>query len=146
MAKKSKALSYVKYGAIALSVVGLIMTLLLFVQFEGEGYTGLQVIFGHADTVLGQTFQVFHFSFMCLLTVLLPLIGSLSVLCKNKIVRIVGAVLMLVGTIFCFLVPNFIVLAEGLVNPGFGLGVGAILAGVLFGLGTLCNVYAVIEE
>jgi len=59
--------------------------------------------------------------------------------------------MMLAGTILCFLIPNFVVFAEtiaaGVIQAaGASLGIGAILAGVFFGIGTLCSLYAVIEK
>lgn len=156
--KKSKnnALSYIKYGAILLAIVGVIMTVLNFVKFGEEyGYTGIQVIFGYAKTtdlgITTATTEFLAFSPMALISVLLPLVGAFSVLSKNKIVRLIGALMMIAGTVLCFFMPNFVVFAseaQATAHSLFAssLGIGAILAGVMFGIGALCNLYAVVEK
>ena len=152
MAKKksTKNLSYIKYGAIAFAVIGLIMTVFTFVTYGDLGsYTGIQQIFGYSEKSGIITLNILSFSFMTLLAVILPLIGSISVLFKNKIFRIIGTVVMIAGCILTFLAPNFVVFASesaftNYLNPT--IGIGAILAGVFFGLGALCNLYAVVEK
>ena len=148
--KSKKSLqSYIKYCAIIFAIVGMIMTLFVFVQNNSRGFTGLQVIFGCADKGPFATIEQLSFSFMALFTILLPIIGSVSVLFNNTLVRIIGTALMLVGTILCFLIPNFVVYANVVTEASFanaGLGVGSILAGVLFGLGTCCNFYSIVEK
>lgn len=144
--KNSKALSYVKFGAVAFAILGLVFTLLQFVQIEGEGFTGLQIIFGYSEGSVVAV-KVLNFSFMALLAVVLPLIGACTIFFKNRLARLIGTVLMLAGTVLCFFVPNFIVFAnEMLVKPSFGLGIGAILSAISFLLGTACCAYSVVEK
>ena len=146
MAKKNtKALSYIKYGAIAFAVLGLVFTLLQFAQIEGEGFTGLQIIFGYSEGSVVAV-KVLNFSFMALLTVLLPLIGACTIFTKNRLARLIGTILMLAGTVLCFLVPNFVVFAQELVSIKLGLGIGAILSAISFLLGTACCAYTVVEK
>ncbi len=162
MAKKRKSsgakkfLSYVKYGAILFALVGVVMAAFAFVKYGDSAFSGFQVIFGYTGKVdflsaVTLNTKVLSFSIMAFLAVLLPLVGAFSVACKNKIVRLVGALLMIVGCVLSFLVPNFIVFAKdayATIASGIGasLGVGAILSGVFFGLGALCNLYAVVEK
>ena len=162
MAKKRKSsgtkkfLSYVKYGAILFALVGIIMCAFAFVKYGDSAFSGFQVIFGYTGKVdflgaLTLNTKVLSFSIMAFLAVLLPLVGAFSIAFKNKIVRLVGALLMIAGCVLCFLVPNFIVYAKDIYATaasgiGASLGVGAILAGVFFGLGALCNLYAVVEK
>ena len=154
MAKKSKkainALSCIKFGAIAFAVIGLIMTLLTFAtNLDGEvAFSGLQVIFGHSEELIGKPIPVLSFSFMALLAILLPLVGSFSVLFKNKVVRLVGGLIMLAGCVLCFMMPNFVVYAGKYINTyaNPALGIGAILAGIFFGLGSVCALYSAVKE
>lgn len=162
MAKKRKSksakkfLSYVKYGAILFALVGVVMCAFAFVKYGDSAFTGFQEIFGYTGKVdflgaISLNTKVLSFSIMAFLAVLLPLVGAFSVAFKNKIVRLVGALLMIVGCVLCFLAPNFIVYANdtyATIASGLGasLGIGAILSGVFFGLGALCNLYAVVEK
>lgn len=154
--RKNSALKYVKYGAVLFAIVGVLMALLAFVNIgDNTSFTGFQVIFGYKGkmSLLGFTteMQILNFSIMALLAVVLPLIGSFSIACKNKLVKLVGALMMVAGAVLCFLAPNFIVYASDSIATTMGLldatlGIGAILAGVFFGVGALCNLYAVIEK
>lgn len=156
--KSLNILSYVKYGAIAFAVIGLIMTVCTFVTYDAKllptSYTGIQQIFGYSKTTKtildSNTVEYLSFSFMTLLAVILPLIGSISVLFKNKIIRAVGVVVMIVGCVLTFLAPNFIVFAGEFAKSyslvANGIGIGAILAGTFFGIGALCNLFAVVEK
>ena len=146
----NKALSYIKYGAIIFSIVALCMAFLTFVSFNitssnAVNYTGFQVIFGYAKTTLGITTTYLSFSIVAMLAIFLPLIASFSVVFKNKIIRLVGAIIMVAGAVLCFLMPNFVV-SELYSASNLSLGVGAILSGVFFALGAVCNIYAVIEK
>ncbi len=148
----NKALSYIKYGAIILAIVGAIMACFAYVSYNDYSFSGFQVIFGYtgkAGSYVVLSKEILKFSFVALLAVLLPLVGSFSVISKNKIVKLIGAILMVAGCVLCFLVPNFMVFADNAVKTIFSngaLGVGAILSGVFFALGAVCNVYAVIEK
>lgn len=158
MAKKKiqKSINYIKYGAIIFAIVGAVMTLFNFVYFgEDYAYTGLQVIFGYSKTLdLGITQSTTHFltfSILALLTVVLPIIGSFSTLFKSKFIRLIGALMMIAGTVMCFFIPNFIVYANEAQQVahqliGSSLGIGAILSGVFFGIGSLCNLYSIIKK
>ncbi len=148
--KSSKALSYIKFGAIAFGILGLIMTLLTFAtNLKGEvAFSGLQVIFGYSEEFIGQPVPVLSFSFMALLAVLLPFVGAFSVLLKNKLAKLIGALLMVAGCVLCFMMPNFVVYAGKYINmyANPALGIGAILAGIFFGIGSLCALYSAVKE
>lgn len=153
--KNNKALSYIKYGAVLFAIVGVIMAVFSFVNYGDSAFTGFQVVFGYTGKVdflgIALSTQVLSFSIMALLCLLLPLVGSFSIMSKNKIVKFVGFLLMIAGCVLCFLVPNFVVFTKEAYATtasliGSSLGIGAILSGVFFGLGALCNLYAVVEK
>lgn len=148
--KKSKAnyLSYVKYGAIALGLLGLIMTVLTFYNCGDAGsFSGIQTIFGYSKEGLKAAVPILQFSFLALLAVLLPVVGCFGVLFKNKIVKLVGALLMLAGCVLCFIIPSLVVVEKtAFIYANGSLGVGAVLAGIFFGLGALCSVYPLVKE
>ena len=156
MAKKKtkKWVSFIKYGAILFGILGAIMTVLAFVNYGDVTFTGIQVIFGHAktaDLIVTQTStQILAFSIFALLSIALPLVGSFSTLFKNKFIRLIGALMMITGAVLCFLIPNFIVFANELQQGifeaiGGTIGIGAILAGAFFGVGSICNLIALIN-
>lgn len=155
MAKKKKQ-NYLKYGIIALGIIGAVMSLLNFVNFGKEyAYTGIQVMFGYSKTVdLGltkATTEFLSFSILAFLIVALPLLASFGALLKNKLLRLICALIMIAGAIFCFFVPNFIVYAnevQQLAHELFAksLGIGAILSGAMFGLGGLCSLFAIAKN
>ena len=147
--KKKSVLSYIKYGAVLFALAGVCMTALAFVTKGELGFSGLQVIFGYTENGLMISVNQLGFSFMALLTVLLPIIGCFSVLFNNTLVRIVGTLFMFVGTILCFFMPafvNYANIATQTIMNGAGLGIGAILMGIFFGVGTACNFYSIIEK
>ena len=154
--KSLNLLSFVKFGAIAFAVVGLVMTVFAFVKYSDKlSYTGIQQIFGVSkDNLIGNTVisttQYLSFSFMTLLAVVLPLIGSISIFFKNKIIRAIGVVIMIAGCVLTLLAPNFVVLTDmgKIVTLGVdgSLGIGAILAGIFFGVGTFCCLFSVVED
>ncbi len=147
---KTKIITYAKYGALLLAVVGAFMTLFNFVNFGDGGYTGIQVIFGYSTStggVINVTTQILVFSIVALLGVLLPIIGGVLALLKNKGARLVGSLLMITGAVLCFLMPNFIIFASNYVGQilNGSLGIGAILAGTMFSLGALCGLVSLAE-
>lgn len=113
-------------------------------------YTGFQVMFGYAEsaTALGSTVstQVLNFSIMATLAFALPLIGSVLSLIDNKIIRFVGAGLMIAGAVLLFLFPNFVAPATSTELITRSLGIGAILGGVFAGLGGLVGLYNTVRK
>ena len=75
-------------------------------------YTGFQAIFGYSETaeVFGKevTTEILKFSFIALLTFVLPLVGAGLSFVNNKIVKFVGAGLMIAGGVLMFFVPSFV--------------------------------------
>ncbi len=104
-----------------------------------ELYTSFEVMFGKED--------VFAFSFMTLLAFILPLAGGVLMLFKNKILNIAGIICFVVGAVFLFLVPNFIVFVEEsavvliLENYTRSLAVGTILSAIMAILGAIISAY-----
>lgn len=153
---KNKILSLIKFGAILFTIIGALMFLIESVKyFAGDtlvqSFNGLQAIFGYSTSNAFGTTIYLNFSFAAFLCLLLPLIGCFSVLFKNKIVRLVGTILLLVGTILCFFIPNLVVIADTVVGATLSgctasIGAGSILAGIFFILATLCNLYAVVKK
>ena len=153
---KNKALAYIKYGAILLAIVGVCMAFLNYVVCKSgdsvvNSFTGFQVMFGYTKKTSLVDVRYLSFSFVAFIAVLLPFVGSFSVIFKNRLVRLIGAVLMLAGAVLCFLMPNFLVVADTAAGSGISvltntLGIGAILSGVFFALGAVCNIYAIIEK
>lgn len=154
--RKNSALKYIKYGAVLFAIIGVAMAFLAYVNIgDSLAYSGFQVIFGHSGkaSVLGFVTekQILNFSILSLLAVLLPLVGSFSIVSKNKIVKLVGSLMMIAGAVLCFIVPNLVVYASDAIATtfkalGISLGVGAILSGIFFSIGALCNLYAVVEK
>ena len=153
--KRNKLLTYIKYGAILFAVVGIIMAVFSYVNYGDTAFSGFQVIFGYTGkaSIFGILIStnVLSFSIVALLAIVLPLVGSFSIICKNKIVKLIGALMMIAGAVLCFLMPNFVVYSSDAIATAASLvsaslGVGAILSVVFFSLGALCNLYAVVEK
>ena len=128
-------------------------------------FTGFQTMFGHMEKgeITGIETHYLAFSFMALLTFAMPLVGAVLSLVENKIVRFVGAGLMIAGAVLLFLLPSFAVLAStdglsvadatatavattALKEATAGLGIGAILGGVFAGLGGLVGLYNTVRK
>ena len=140
------------------------LTCVKFVAKDGEvlnSFTGFQEMFGYTETttsLIGTevSTKFLAFGFMALLTFLLPLVGAVLCFLKNKMVRLVGAALMLVGAVLMFFLPQFAVLAtvDGeltlvtaiLDSLTRSLGIGAILGGVFAALGGLVAGYAALTN
>ncbi len=169
MAKK-KSSKKVNLGLIlsvvvlALGVASFCMAFVTSVNYNGKlietGFTGIQTMFGYTATAGVAGFTVsgdcLAFSFMATLAFVLPLIGAILCLTKNKIARFIGAGLMVAGAVLLFLLPSFVVLAKSgdnytaaatvlsLIDPT--LGVGAILGGIFAGLGGLVGLYGALRK
>ncbi len=150
MAKKRKSAkmpNWLVFVPVLLAVVAVAMMFLVTVKYTGKllgseiTYTGFETIFGYSEKVGSTSTQILGFSFLGLLTVLLPLVGAVLAVSKSKLLKLIGAVLSLAGTVLFFLMPNFVVFAEGVetIYKAYtaSLGVGAIIAGVVSALSTL---------
>ncbi len=171
MAKKSKSKTdlglILKVVVLALGVAAFCMAFLVGVKFvtsKGDlvnDFTGFQTMFGYAETeeVLGKeiTTGYLGFSFMAVLAFVLPLAGAVLSILKSKVLRLVGAGLMVVGAVLLFLLPSFVVLStiEGTLTAvatalldaaTVKLGIGAILAGVFAALGGLVAGYVALTK
>lgn len=158
MAKRGskKAPKWLVVVPILLAVVAVAMMFLTVVKYTGKvlsteiTYTGWQVIFGHAEKAGTVSAQVLGFSFLGLLAILLPVVGACLQVSKNKIVKLIGAVCALAGTIMLFLMPNMVVFAENMGTAyslyQSALGVGAIIAGVVTALETIVIAYEVVVK
>ena len=165
--KKSNLGLVLKVVVLLLAVASFCMAFLTCVKFvtsNGDvtnSFTGFQEMFGYTKkttSIIGTEVSTKYlaFSFTAVLTFLLPIVGALLGLLKNKIAKFVGAALMIVGAVLMFLLPQFAVLAtiDGeltvismvLDNLNRTLGIGAILGGVFAALGGLVSGYAVLTN
>lgn len=118
-------------------------------EAEYSTYTGFQVMFGYSEKTgefIKVEAQVLNFSFMATLAFALPLIGSVLSLIDNKIIRFVGAGLMVAGAVLLFLFPNFVIPVKSTEVFTRSLGIGAILGGVFAGLGGLVGLYNTVRK
>ncbi|MBE5738796.1 MAG: hypothetical protein E7354_03635 [Clostridiales bacterium] len=123
-------------------------------------FTGFQTMFGYTETtgsIIEVSSKFLGFSILATLAFVLPLVGAVLTFVKNKIARLVGAVLMLAGAVMLFLLPSFVVLAtvDGNLTAAAAmvkacetstLGIGAILGGVFAGLGGLVAGFSALKK
>ena len=127
MAKKKSKSNLGKVLGIVAAILGLVAICMIFIDtikvpdtkllgkvVEGEGYTGLEVVFGFkTDDV-----AVFDFSIMALLPYVLIIAGIVFSVVNakskkgNKILDFVTTGLFLVAAVLCFLMPSFVVCAD----------------------------------
>ena len=158
--KKSKSSNLgliLKVVVLALGVAAFCMAFLKVATYAADllvtevetSYTGFQAMFGYSKTaeVFGKevTTEILKFSFMALLTFVLPLVGAGLSFVNNKIVKFVGAGLMIAGGVLMFFVPSFVIFASE-ASVELSLGIGAILGGVFSLLGGLVAGYAVLTN
>lgn len=152
--KSKKMPNWLVFIPVLLAVVVVVMMFLATVKYTGKllgseiSYTGWQVIFGAKEK--NTEAQILAFSFLNMLALLLPVAGALLQVSKSKVLKLVGAVCALAGTIMLFLMPNMVVFAEnvGTIYKAYtaSLGVGAIIAGICAALETLVIGYEVIAK
>lgn len=156
--KKNNIKPILKLVALVLGVGAVLFGLLKSITFidkvlETEtSFTGFQVIFGYTEeikagnTVLS-TVEHLTFSFMALLAFLLPLLGGVLTMPKNKILNFVAMGCFVAGAILLFLLPSFAI-TELYVAKLFTskLAVGAILAAICSILGGLVSAYITLTK
>ena len=148
MAKKKSKSNLGKVLGMVAALLGLVAICMIFVDtikvpdtkvlgkvVEGEGYTGLEVVFGFkSDDV-----AVFNFSIMALLPYLLIIAGVvfsiLNAKKTNKTLDFVTAGLFVVAAVLCFLMPSFVVCADTLLGKvaaeiDYEITTGAIVSAV----------------
>ena len=148
MAKKKSKSNLGKVLGMVAAILGLVAICMIFVDtikvpdtkvlgkvVEGEGYTGLEVVFGFkSDDV-----AVFNFSIMALLPYLLIIAGVvfsiLNAKKTNKTLDFVTAGLFVVAAVLCFLMPSFVVCADTLLGKvaaeiDYEITTGAIVSAV----------------
>lgn len=155
--KKSQISKYLGFAALVFSLLAVVMIFLpaIGVKDRDDTFSGLQVAFGYKKTAkfFGQeiTSTYFNFSFMNLLTYLLPLAAfvllALSAFGKkqNKLFVFIAAACLIVSAVFFFMNLNFVSFNEdvkgvyeflvGDIKDGFELAIGSILGGVCGVLG-----------
>ena len=147
MAKKKK-MGGKAIANILIAILLILSIVMLFVPnvvfdlgITSQSYSGAKIAFGYKEEVLGSKVQVLDFSFMAFLAYLLPVVGLLlSLLFKRagSILSLILAVVILVGGIFAFIMPNFVIATvTGEAVEGGSLGVGAIILGIASILGAL---------
>lgn len=135
-----------------LPIVTVILTL-VFMLFSGvryynadgsllKSFSGFEIIFGTSEVVakggVTTTAPILNFSVLALLAALLPLCGALMQLISNKMVKLVALFISLVGIVFMFMLPSFVVFSTQALDTFYSyfvyhIGIGAILGGI-----TLC--------
>ena len=102
-------------------------------------YSGFEVIFGKTSTVLGVKATILKFSFLLFLGLIFAIAGiviTILPLCgvKCKLFPIIALACFVVAALFAFLSKACCVAGNGDMGAGdaFGLGVGAIIAGILY--------------
>lgn len=166
MAKKKAKSNTRKILGLIGAILGIVAICMIFVEtvkvpdtkvlgnvIEGEGYTGLKVVFGFkSDDV-----AVFGFSFMALLTYLLMILGvALSISSykakkNNKVFDVFAVALFVVAGVFCFLMPGFVVGADTILGKvvnevDYTLAIGGIVSAVASILAALCMSVKVITS
>lgn len=162
MAKK-KNLNLVSLLIAGLSLIAFIMMFLTAIKVDaGIGevttYSGLNVIFGHSETMGSLSQEVFKFSFMNLIPYLLIIavivLSVLSFLKGNKLFTLIAIALAIIAGVLLLFTVQFTVLPsemaqksfdamadEGVVKLGAGPIVGAIAMFVSAVLGVLKTVF-----
>lgn len=155
--KRSKSTpKYLVYIPVILAVVVVAFMFLTAVKYTGKitekvtaEYSGWQTIFGYSEKVAGESVAVLKFSILGLLALLLPVAGAILQLSKSKLLKLIGAVCALGGTVMLFLLPNLIILADAtkvaLVSSVASLGLGGIFAGIISAIETLVIGYTLIK-
>ncbi len=132
--------------ALVMGAVALCFAFLAGVKFTGKlvgtevTVTGFEAMFGKED-LLG-------FSFMTMIAFLLPVAGGVLIMFKSKLLNIIATACFLVGAIFLFIVPSFVVLVEGSLFSAYtaSLAVGTILAAIMSILATLVAGYVTFSK
>lgn len=165
MAKKKKVMYYIP-GALAL-LVGIAAFCMMFLpaitynaaESSSDGWTGAQLIFGYKETILSQEITVLNFNFVALLAYFLPLIGGLlALISKNGfLTKIITTACFVVSAVLLFTIVAYSGLGrvnvenEGLgslvapiinaiydaIDETKGLGIGAIIGGILSVVGAV---------
>jgi len=107
-----------------------------------ESFSGFEIIFGKNEVIskggVTTSAAILNFSVLALLALLLPLCGALMQLISNKMVKLVALFVTLVGIVFMFMLPSFVVFSTQALDTfysyfAYHIGVGAIVGGI-----TLC--------
>lgn len=129
---------------IALAALGIILYMFCpAIKVDGLGgdvtYSGVEVIFGKSNTVLGTKVEIFKFSFLLFLGFIFAIAGLVITILpmagvKSKLFPIIAIACFVVAALFAFLTKNVCVLGNGDMGAGKGadLGIGAIIAGILY--------------
>lgn len=159
--KKTKLPYYLSLATTLFALLAVVMIFLPAIATEEDAtflglkktYSGLQTAFGYKKTTLGGEVTHWHFSFMSLLTYLLPLAAFVLLAIssfgkkQNKLFVLLATVCLIASAVFFFSTVSFASFNEkitkgsssigGDVKELFKLGVGSILGGVLSILGAL---------
>lgn len=147
MAKKKNQIPfYLSVASIALAAIAIVMIFLPAIVAEemDTTYTGLQVVFGYSDKIVGQEVDVWKFSFMNFLTYAALIAGLvLSVLNLkggNKLFGLIATACFVVAAVFFFSTVGFTVPASDYIDSEdlkefFTLGAGPII-------GAICSILA----
>ena len=135
--KKSKIFSIC---TIVLAALGICLYLFLdAIKGGGVSYNGLEVMFGKKESTILGDITIFKFSFLLFLGFIFAIAGLVITILpmagvKSKLFPIIALCCFVVAALFAFLTKNVCVLGNGDMGAGKGadLGVGAIIAGILY--------------
>lgn len=138
---------YLGWIAVACAVVAVIMCALPFAKMGDETVSGFEAMFGYKESAMGMSVEVFGFSVMNLLSVVLVVVAAVCAhLGKkkgNKIMNYVAIACFVVAAIFFFCAVNFLQMGKFYKDMGMtsdlwkemlkdlDLGIGAVLAGIV---------------
>lgn len=157
--KKSKSMDLSKLGLAVALLFGIVSVCMLFlpsVIWSDANYSGFQTMFGcETEKVFGASVEIFAFSFMNLLTLILAVVGILLSAFNlvsnnsNKLFAFIGAAAFVVSAVFFFLTPSFSIpmilgsSVQGSVE--LSLGIGSILGGVFSALAAAGSVTSMLD-
>lgn len=162
MAKKKSKANVGQILTLVAILLGIVAVVMMFVSAIGVKdsdvtYTGLQVAFGFKETIilLGET-DIFHFSFMNLLTYVLATVGVifaiLGIIGKgSKFASLISAIAFVASGVFFFMTISFSIPnedASAIINlkDSFVLGVGSIIGGIVSIISGICCLANVVIE
>lgn len=163
MAKKKKSVApLLTLVAALMGLIGIIMLFLPAVASKNtdDTFTGLEVVFGCKEKILGREFTCLNFSFMNLLTYLLVIAGLVASVLNaagkkpNKLLSFVATACFAVAAALFFCTVNFLSFNEnaselvsffgGDLKETCELAVGAIVGGIASVFGALASAGAVV--
>jgi hypothetical protein len=155
--KKSKISLLGAIGGLVILIAAVLFIVLptLSAKNGDATYTGIQVIFGYKEKTLLGNIEVFKFSFVLLLVLILLVAGAALLVVgsvqNSKLFKLIGTVAGVVAGILLFFSVSFAIVPEILgvkveTSKVYELGVGAIVSGIVAILGGALGCYSFLKE